>query len=158
MRPAEGEKKILIVNQMKRIRFSTFLRKRGYCFNFLWKSNKIYYIYMSILVPTHCLPIFNILQWLGRQRNLHKQRTNRTQKRFHKTENAMAPDLIAVTNNCYIHRVLSLQSDFTNEKPMIQQYIESQGHICKFLPKFHCELNAIEMTRRYGKYSEFFLS
>jgi hypothetical protein len=53
---------------------------------------------------------------------------------------------------CCMHRVLSLQEDFRSEKPMIQQYLESEGQICKFLPKFHCELAAIEMLWGYGKY------
>ena len=39
-----------------------------------------------------------------------------------------------------------------NEKPMIQHYIESRGHICMFLPKFHCELNPIEMLWGFMKY------
>lgn len=26
----------------------------------------------------------------------------------------------------------------------LQRYIESRGHLCKFLPKFHCELNPVE--------------
>ena len=37
-------------------------------------------------------------------------------------------------------------------KPLIQKYVEDQGHICAFLPKFHCELNPIEMVWGYAKY------
>jgi len=40
---------------------------------------------------------------------------------------------------------------------MIQHYIESQGHVCMFLPKFHCELNPIEMLWGFMKYRESFL-
>ena len=53
---------------------------------------------------------------------------------------------------CCLYRVLSLQEDFVNEKPMIQHYIEGRGHICMFYPKFHCEFNAIKMLWGYGKY------
>ena len=53
---------------------------------------------------------------------------------------------------CCIYKVISLQDDFTNEKPLLQSYIEGRGHVCLFLPKFHCELNPIEMVWGYGKY------
>jgi hypothetical protein len=56
---------------------------------------------------------------------------------------------------CCMTHVLSLQSDFHNEKPLIQQYIEMHGHLCKSLPKFHCELNPIEMVWGYAKYHMF---
>ncbi|OJA16726.1 hypothetical protein AZE42_11340 [Rhizopogon vesiculosus] len=52
----------------------------------------------------------------------------------------------ATDNWCYIYKVLSLQEDFANEKPMLQHLIESRGHVCLFLPKFHCELNPSEMV------------
>ncbi|KIK81045.1 hypothetical protein PAXRUDRAFT_157027 [Paxillus rubicundulus Ve08.2h10] len=41
--------------------------------------------------------------------------------------------------------MLSHQQDFKEEKPLIQIIIEEAGHKCWFLPKFHCELNPIEM-------------
>jgi hypothetical protein len=53
---------------------------------------------------------------------------------------------------CCMHRVLSLQEDFRSEKPLIQSLIEDAGHICLFLPQFHCELNPIEMLWGYGKF------
>jgi len=49
---------------------------------------------------------------------------------------------------------LSQQQDFLDEKPLIQTYIEEQGHICMFLPKFHCELDPIEMYWGWDKHSE----
>jgi hypothetical protein len=55
-------------------------------------------------------------------------------------------------NWCYIFKVLSLQEDFATEKLMLQQLIESRGHVCLFLPKFHCELNPSEMVWGYAKY------
>ncbi|KAG2335897.1 hypothetical protein BDR05DRAFT_897530 [Suillus weaverae] len=51
-----------------------------------------------------------------------------------------------------MYRVLSLQEDFATEKPMIQHYIESHGHVCMFLPKFHCKLNPIKLLWGYAKY------
>jgi hypothetical protein len=48
-----------------------------------------------------------------------------------------------------------LQEDFVNEKPMIQHFLEARGHVCIFYPKFHCELNPIEMLWGYGKHHEF---
>ena len=58
---------------------------------------------------------------------------------------AEAEDLERLQNYC-MQRVLSLQSDFLNEKPLLQLVIEKAGHKCLFLPKFHCELNPIEMV------------
>jgi hypothetical protein len=53
---------------------------------------------------------------------------------------------------CCMHHVLALQEDFRSEKPLIQWLIEDAGHICLFLPQFHCELNPIEMLWGYGKF------
>jgi hypothetical protein len=57
---------------------------------------------------------------------------------------------------CCMYCVLLLQEDFATEKLMIQHYIESCGHVCMFLPKFHCELNPIELLWGYAKYYEFY--
>ena len=40
--------------------------------------------------------------------------------------------------------VLSNREDFATEKTILEHYLEERGHIAHFLPKFHCELNAIE--------------
>jgi hypothetical protein len=53
---------------------------------------------------------------------------------------------------CCMHRILVLQDDFRSEKPLVQSIIEDAGHVCLFLPRFHCELNPIEMLWGYGKY------
>ena len=53
---------------------------------------------------------------------------------------------------CCLHQILALQEDFRSEKPLIQSIIEDAGHVCLFLPRFHCELNPIEMLWGYGKY------
>ncbi|PLW17378.1 hypothetical protein PCANC_14084 [Puccinia coronata f. sp. avenae] len=46
---------------------------------------------------------------------------------------------------CCWFNVLQHQADFQNERPLLQMIIEEAGHICLFLPKFHCELNPIEL-------------
>jgi hypothetical protein len=53
---------------------------------------------------------------------------------------------------CCMSCVISLQDDFINEKPDIQHYLEGRGHVCLFYPKFHCEINPIEMLWGYMKY------
>ena len=53
---------------------------------------------------------------------------------------------------CCLSRVIALQEDFVNEKPEIQHYLEHRGHVCMFYPKFHCEINLIEMLWGYMKY------
>ena len=42
--------------------------------------------------------------------------------------------------------LLSKQDDFTNQPSMLETLIKDAGHECIFLPKFHCELNPIEMV------------
>jgi hypothetical protein len=46
--------------------------------------------------------------------------------------------------NCCATWILSLQPDFQEQKSLIQETIKAAGHLCIFLPKFHCELNFIE--------------
>ena len=58
----------------------------------------------------------------------------------------------AIDEWCCMYRVISLQEDFLMEKPLIQSVIEKAGHVCLFLPRFHCKLNMIEMIWGYGKY------
>jgi hypothetical protein len=45
---------------------------------------------------------------------------------------------------CCAKRILELQPDFKAQKSLVQEVIEAAGHLCIFLPKFHCELNFIE--------------
>lgn len=61
------------------------------------------------------------------------------------------------SRNCCMQRVLSLQPDLCTEKPLLQLVIEKAGHKCLFLPKFHCELNPIEMIWGQAKHREFFI-
>ena len=46
--------------------------------------------------------------------------------------------------NCCNKRILELQPYFQQQKSLVQEVIEAAGHLCIFLPKFHCELNFIE--------------
>ncbi|KAJ8580768.1 hypothetical protein M405DRAFT_752868 [Rhizopogon salebrosus TDB-379] len=46
--------------------------------------------------------------------------------------------------NCCNKRILEYKSDFKEQKSLVQEIIERAGHLCIFLPKFHCELNFIE--------------
>jgi hypothetical protein len=55
---------------------------------------------------------------------------------------------------CCMRKVLSLQADFRAEIPRLQQIIQDAGHKCYFLPKFHCELNPIEMYWGWVKIRE----
>ena len=58
-------------------------------------------------------------------------------------------------DNCCAVHVLSLQPDFLAQKPLIREVIENRGHKVIFYPKFHCELNFIEMfwgaAKRYTR-------
>ena len=48
--------------------------------------------------------------------------------------------------NCCMACLLSKQDDFANQPSMLEALIKDAGHKCIFLPKFHCELNPIEMV------------
>ena len=48
--------------------------------------------------------------------------------------------------DCCARKFLSSQSDFANEKNWLQTVVETRRHFQNFLPKFHCELNFIEMV------------
>ncbi|KIO01803.1 hypothetical protein M404DRAFT_149155 [Pisolithus tinctorius Marx 270] len=56
------------------------------------------------------------------------------------------------SQQCCMARLLSQQDDFCNQTSMLEKLIEDAGHICLFLPKFHCELNPIEMYWGWSKY------
>jgi hypothetical protein len=46
--------------------------------------------------------------------------------------------------NCCNKHIFKLQLDFQQQKSLVKEVIEAAGHLCIFLPKFHCELNFIE--------------
>ena len=52
--------------------------------------------------------------------------------------------LDCISNSCCAKQILELQPDFKEQKSLVQEVIEAAGHLCIFLPKFHCELNYIE--------------
>jgi hypothetical protein len=56
------------------------------------------------------------------------------------------PICLFESSNCCMARVLSQQEDFVNQTSMLEQVITEAGHLCMFLPKFHCELNPIKMV------------
>ncbi len=45
---------------------------------------------------------------------------------------------------CCATRILDFQPDFKEQRSLVQEVIEAAGHMCIFLPKYHCELNFIE--------------
>ena len=59
------------------------------------------------------------------------------------------------TSNCCMRHVLEQQADFVNQRCLLQEVIEAHGHKIIFYPKFHCELNYIEMywgaVKRYTR-------
>lgn len=46
---------------------------------------------------------------------------------------------------------LQTYSDFANPKTLIEELVERRGHLCYFLPKFHCEMNPIERCWCHAK-------
>ncbi|KIO02026.1 hypothetical protein M404DRAFT_16178 [Pisolithus tinctorius Marx 270] len=62
----------------------------------------------------------------------------------------------SLRTDCCMQKMLANQQDFKDEKPLILILIEEAGHRCWFLPKFHCELNPIEMYWGWMKVHECF--
>ena len=50
-----------------------------------------------------------------------------------------------------MHTVLSFHKDFSVENAIVEEYLKGRGHQVYFLPKFHCELNAIERVWAQAK-------
>src|SRR5882672_10581993 len=53
------------------------------------------------------------------------------------------------SQNCCMACLLSQQDDFIDQESMLEMMIREQGHLCILLPKFHCELNPIEMVSNH---------
>jgi len=49
-------------------------------------------------------------------------------------------------SDCCMAHLLSKQDNFCLQISLLEQKITSRGHLCIFLPKFHYELNPIEMA------------
>ena len=47
---------------------------------------------------------------------------------------------------CCLTRILNMQPDFREQLPALVEAVQAIGHIVLMLPKFHCELNMIEMV------------
>ena len=57
-----------------------------------------------------------------------------------------APVCPVENEGCCMARLLSKQDDFQLQESLLERKLTARGHICVFLPKFHCELNPIEMV------------
>lgn len=47
--------------------------------------------------------------------------------------------------NCRCCQLLFTSPDFIGQKSALEKMIVARGHLCNFYPKYHCELNYIEM-------------
>ncbi|KIO18904.1 hypothetical protein M407DRAFT_83446 [Tulasnella calospora MUT 4182] len=54
--------------------------------------------------------------------------------------------------DCCARRQLFSQPDFVNQKSKLEELVEGRGHHFLFYPKFHCELNFIEMCWGRAKF------
>jgi len=81
----------------------------------------------------------------GLQRTLEERRFN--MQGMHAKCSPVCP---FENEKCCMARLLSKQDDFRFQKSLLEQKIKGRGHICIFLPKFHCELNPIEMVRVFN--------
>lgn len=54
--------------------------------------------------------------------------------------------------DCCLTRILSMEPDFLAERSALEELFLKRGHLCQFLPKFHCELNPIEMVWGRSKF------
>ena len=50
-----------------------------------------------------------------------------------------------------MREILATHEDFSSQKTILEELVESQSHICLFLPRFHCELNPIERVWCHSK-------
>lgn len=66
-----------------------------------------------------------------------------------KMKTKCSPVCTIENEGCCMARLLSKQDDFWLQKSQVEEMITERGHLCIFLPKFHCELNPIEMVCFY---------
>jgi len=59
--------------------------------------------------------------------------------------------LILDIPSCCLARILLTYKEFFEQKSATGIFIKEKGHKCVFIPKFYCELNAIEMYWGYLK-------
>ena len=60
--------------------------------------------------------------------------------------------------HCCMAHLLSKEEDFHNQVSLLEQMITDWGHLCMFLPKFHCELNPIEMVHAFVSHMQLTLT
>src|SRR5467141_3418476 len=48
------------------------------------------------------------------------------------------------SKSCCAETLLANQPDFLEQECQIMAIVKAAGHLCLFLPKYHCELNIIE--------------
>ena len=46
---------------------------------------------------------------------------------------------------------LKSYNDFQNPKTLLEDLVESRGHLCYFYPKYHCEMSPIELVWCHAK-------
>ena len=54
-------------------------------------------------------------------------------------------------NAAKMREKLSEFEDFSSQTTILEELVRSQGHICSYLPKYHCELNPIERNWCHAK-------
>ena len=62
-----------------------------------------------------------------------------------------AATLDPLRRSCCAKKILSLEPDFAQSKIWLEDTANRRGHSIDFFPKFHCELNFIEMVWGYVK-------
>ena len=50
-----------------------------------------------------------------------------------------------------MREILTSHVDFSSQMTIVEEVVHDQGHICLFLPKYHCELNPIERNWCHAK-------
>ena len=55
-------------------------------------------------------------------------------------------------DQCCCRRLLYNQPDFVNVKSILEEHCERRGFLVKILPKYHCELNPLEMVWGRSKF------
>ena len=65
-----------------------------------------------------------------------------------KAEKAVFPKVEADPDrrDCCARRSVQYEPDFMEQKSRLHEVVTAAGHVCLFLPKFHPELNFIEMV------------
>ena len=89
----------------------------------------------------------NFTQWSLQRGSLQREWTVCKELAAAKKKKKDKDNNVSLEENltCCVRHILASQVDFKNQKPLLQERIEAKGHKVVFYPKFHCELNYIEM-------------